>query len=250
MSNLHFETASASRQGDRRINQDRCAVVRDGDNVLLVVADGMGGHPKGEQAAQILVDTCCDAFRRAAKPIREPRDFIQETLENSHANILQYARQFSPPIDPRTTAVLLLVAGTTAVWAHVGDSRLYLFHGSEPLLHTEDHSYVRELFREGRLPEQECDAHPLRNYVTRSVGGIDEAELVPTLAGPRELHPGDIVLLCSDGLWGALSVARIGEWLTDPELKFPIALERMVAEAENAAHPSSDNVTAVALRCA
>ncbi len=248
MSKLRFETASSSRVGNRRVNQDRCAIVQDGDDLFLVLADGMGGQPKGEEAARILVDTCCDVFRKSAKPITRQRDFLRTALNQSHALISRYGRRFAPPIDPRTTAVLLVVCGTTASWAHVGDSRLYLFRSDQEPWHTEDHSYVRELFREGGLSEEECATHPLRNFVTRSVGGIAEPEVEASIEGPRELYPGDILLLCSDGLWGPLSETRIHQWIADPALQLPTALERMVADAESTAQPVSDNVTAAVLR--
>ena len=98
-----FETAQSSLQGDRDQNQDRCAVIVGDDCVLLLLADGMGGHPKGEIAAQIVVDTGKAAFEAVGKPLPEPQAFLDAVLGAAHEHIAAFGATHEPPIDPRAT---------------------------------------------------------------------------------------------------------------------------------------------------
>ena len=245
MRRITYETSRISLIGNRPLNQDRSALVESKESILLALADGMGGHPKGEAAAQILVDICEEAFSKARKPISDPDGFLTRVLHQAHSDIITFGTSQSPPIKPRTTAVIALIQENRVHFAHCGDSRFYLFRDSRLLTRTLDHSYVESLRQQGAITADACENHPHRNYVTRCLGGKKSSLEVAT-GTPIPLRPNDTLLLCSDGLWGAL-----GDDLLTTSLSAPGPLEKTLVKlahaATSAAHPESDNVTAVAL---
>ena len=243
---VYFETATISLQGNRGNNQDRCAVLSDGGCALLLLADGMGGHPKGEVAAQILVDTGRTAFEAASKPINDPLGFLDDILNSAHEQIEAYGHHHKPPIDPRSTAVVALVQNSSAYWIHVGDSRLYLFRGYRIIQRTTDHSFVEQLRGRGLLSDRDQMLQRYRNLVTQCLGGTG-MNFNTSRGCPIAMVPKDILLLCSDGLWNQIPEERL-----IAQMRHHGSLKRMANElAHSAAQtgaPSSDNVTLVALR--
>ncbi len=241
---MPWEHASANRLGNRPLNQDRCAVVVAGGTALAVVADGMGGHPRGELAAEVAVQTFVRRFEAGPEAAaRAPRAFLREAAAAAHEAVVAAGRAESPPVDPRTTLVACLARPDHAWWLHAGDSRLYLLRGGGIAARTRDHTYVATLEAEGLLAPEEAARHPLRNYVLESLGG-EPPPHPDTDESP--LQPGDVLLACSDGLWSAVPGAGLAA-LGQAEALAP-ALELLVAEAEAAAFPYADNATAVALR--
>ncbi|HTL26219.1 MAG TPA: protein phosphatase 2C domain-containing protein, partial [Burkholderiales bacterium] len=125
---MRFTIFQESRKGAREVNQDRIAYTYSRETLLLVVADGMGGHLGGEIAAQIAVRLFIERFQQEAKPIlRNPLKFMQETLLRAHAALGAYSAQSSMLETPSTTCVACIVQAGHAYWVHVGDSRLYLY---------------------------------------------------------------------------------------------------------------------------
>ncbi len=145
-----------------------------------------------------------------------------------------------PPIDPRTTAVAVLIQSGCAFWAHAGDSRFYLLRHQRIAFRTTDHSYVERLRRSGLISANQQQVHPQRNYVTRCLGGTTSAPEV-TL-GKATLEAGDILLLCSDGLWGSISNEMISEALYSNN-SLPESVRFLAQEAAQKKFPESDNVT-------
>lgn len=242
---MHYETASATRQGDRETNQDRCAVLSRESGWLLLLADGMGGHPRGELAAQVYIDSMAQAFEQAAWPITDPVQFLATAIARAHADIIDAGNHEQPPVSPLTTGVACLAQEHQACWAHVGDSRLYLFRNGQAPAHTRDHSLVQEYIEQGELEENEREQHPLRNFVTRSLGGEPRAP-VAELSEITGLQTGDTLLLCSDGLWSALPEDRLARLATATDLQQ--ATTQITLAAEQASMPASDNITLVVLR--
>ena len=247
MNHTEYETAQTTLIGDRELNQDRCALVRQGQSLLLVLADGMGGHPKGEMAAEIAVDCLAQGFGEPTQRIRDPHLFLRERLLQAHREINAYGHQHAPPIEPRTTLVAALVEPARTTWAHLGDSRLYLLRDDRILAQTKDHSYVRMLVEQGTILNEEIDRHPLRNYVTRCLGGTGEAP-EPTLGSWDGLQPEDLLLLCSDGLWASLGNERLRRSMADSSAPLQQLLTKLAENARHEAHPHSDNVSALAVR--
>ncbi len=231
--------------GDRKINQDRCAMVEDSGAALLVLGDGMGGHPRGEMAAQILADTCESYFQSTPKPILNPKGFLNRLLQKAHEGILAFGYDQEPAIDPRTTAVVALIQNSSAYWAHTGDSRLYLLRNNRVQAKTTDHSYVERLKQQGVISAKEQQTHPQRNYVTRCLGGSITSPEVSF--GKHKLEVGDVLLLCSDGLWGQTSEQKLLEQIFSGQT-LSNAVRKLVENATHNAFPNSDNTSLIALK--
>lgn len=244
---MRYDLGQFSLTGDRSMNQDRCAALETPRAVFMVLGDGMGGHPGGDKAAEILVNTCHALFQRSAKPTAAPDQLLERMFQQAHDSVVSYGLAQQPPIEPRTTAVMALIQGEWAYWAHSGDSRLYLLRAGEVLLRTQDHSYVEELYQRGEISADERDGHPYRHYVTRAVGGL-EGSPRPALGIPTRLEPGDLILLCSDGLWAQLPEATMARALADGSQPLETVIGDLVHRAMMQGHPFSDNVTAIALR--
>ena len=147
---MRFTIFQESRKGSRKVNQDRIAYTFGRDTLLLVVCDGMGGHAGGEIAAQITVRLFIERFQQEAKPIlKNPLKFLQDSMLRAHAALGSYANQFSMLETPRTTCVACVVQASHAYWAHVGDSRLYLYRQGGLIGQTKDHSKVQYLVDQG-----------------------------------------------------------------------------------------------------
>ncbi len=242
---MHREISHVSLQGDRATNQDRCLAVERAGCALLLMADGMGGHPRGELAAQVFIDSMAGQFNSADLPLAAQGEFLRYSIEQAHHDIVATGLQQTPPVDPRTTAVACLVRDRQACWAHVGDSRLYLIRNGTVRYRTRDHSLVEELIQRGELEESGRTLHPLRNYVSRALGGDRQPPGI-TLSEPCTLLAGDLLLLCSDGLWASVPEEQLAG-LAGAGLLEQAARE-LAAAAEQATHPASDNVTLLACR--
>lgn len=243
---MHYETGVANHLGNRNSNQDRFDVVETDEGVLLVLADGMGGHIGGEIAAQALVDIARDRYLNSPRPVAQPGRFLTAIIQATHDALVRHAAEQGTDNIPGTTAVLCLIQNGHIDWAHVGDSRLYLFRDGLPVFRTTDHSYVEQLYRQGIIRRSEQDTHPRRNHITQCIGALPQAPEVEVGKG-KKLRVGDIVLLCSDGLWGALDDAQLGLMLRQ-EGSLDEVLEHMAMRAEQTSYPHSDNISVVALR--
>ena len=170
---MRFTIFQDSRKGSRKVNQDRLAYTYGRDTLLLVVADGMGGHAGGEIAAQICVRLFIERFQQEAKPVlKNPLKFLQETMLRAHAALGSYANQFSMLETPRTTCVAVVVQASHAYWAHAGDSRFYLFRQGSLIAATKDHSKVQYLVDQGLIGTSDMAVHPDRNKVFSCLGGL------------------------------------------------------------------------------
>lgn len=237
-------TATASRLGNRSNNQDRCLVEKKPGHILLAVADGMGGHARGDLAAQTAVDSLARSFQRERLPITKPQAFLEQALHTAHLDVVDAGRSHNPPITPRTTCIICLVQNDMAFWAHVGDSRLYLLRDNALLRRTRDHTPVEDLLQSGLVTEEELRQHPLRNSVSRCLGGSPR---FPEISFSEEtLHAEDMLLLCSDGLWSAVPEPQLVDMLHSGDLEHN--LSQLAGEAELASYPNSDNISGVVLR--
>ena len=240
---MRFTIFQESRKGSRRINQDRIAYTYGRDTLLLVVADGMGGHAGGEIAAQICVRLFVERFQQEAKPIlRNPLKFLQDTMLRAHAALGSYANQFSMLETPRTTCVACIVQAGHAYWCHVGDSRLYLFRQGGLIGSTKDHSKVQYLVDQGIIGADEVSAHPDRNKIFSCLGGL--VDPVIDLSRRTALRNGDVMVLCTDGLWSEISDASVQALVVDAKGSAPLGIARRLIAAANEAG-ARDNVSVV-----
>ena len=247
---MNYTIAQESRIGGRKINQDRVASVATEDAVLMIVADGMGGHLHGEVAAQIAIDTATGRFRSEAKTrLADVATFLAATLQQAHEAIVRYTteRRIPPHAAPRTTCIACVVQDGQARWAHAGDSRLYLIHrqpeGPARVGRTRDHSVVQRMIDVGSLSHAEAATHPLRNRVFSCLGG-DEAPRIE-LSSAIPLQDDDVIALCSDGAWSPL-----GDKLATELGRAPLtrSVPHVLDAAERAAGPGADNLTLIAMR--
>ena len=239
---MRFAVYQVSRKGGREKNEDRMGYCYTRDSGLFALADGMGGHPEGEVASQLALQTLAARFQKEAKPVlADPLRFLQEAIIAGHHQLLRYATERALMDTPRTTVVACLLQGKSAYWAHCGDSRLYLVRGDKLIARTRDHSY-------SELQETLSQVVPMGERFNRNVLftclGSPGKPVVDT-AGPLLLQPGDRVLLCSDGLWGSVSDADIAGQLASRPIAD--AVPELVERALRTAGAKSDNVTVLAV---
>jgi len=242
---MRFTIYQESRQGGRANNEDRTTYCYSRDALMMAVADGMGGHHYGEIAAQIAIQTLADTFQREARPLlSDPFRFLQKGMTNAHHAILDYTAQHRLKDTPRTTCVACVVQDNVAYWAHSGDSRLYLMRAGRIIAQTKDHSRIRLLVEEGMITEAQAAIHPDRNKIYSCLGSPTAPEIEFSRKTP--LEHGDILLLCTDGLWGIIAGEQMATALKGANLLQGIPMLLSQAEVKGGAH--GDNLSAVAVR--
>ena len=247
---MKYTIVQDSRIGGRDINQDRVAWLATDDAVLMVVADGMGGHLQGEVAAQLAIDTITERFRAAAKTrLVDPAQFLAAALQQAHESIVRHAADCRIPLHaaPRTTCIACVVQDGQVNWAHAGDSRLYLIHsrakGDAGFVRTRDHSLVQRMVDDGIIESGQAASHPLRNRVFSCLGG----DLMPSVEVSRavSLQDGDVIALCTDGAWAPLGEKLVREL---GRASLTTSVPHLLDAAEQAAGPQADNLTLIAMR--
>lgn len=238
MTPFHFDSAYLTSAGGREYNEDTYGLA---DN-CWIVADGLGGHGGGEVASRIAVETLLGAAAKG--PLTDPTTLTAAVLAADKEII---ARQASEQrlAQMRTTLVVLVSDGRSALWAHVGDSRLYQFRDGRIRLQTADHSVPQALANAGEIRVAEIRHHPDRNRLLRSLGNGKVTR--PTLLQePLPVEAGDAFLLCTDGFW---------ELVTEAEMEIALAksasprdwLENMTRLLHGRAPEGHDNYTALAV---
>ncbi len=250
---MRVSSASATDTGLRRsINEDSVSVRE--DLRLFVVADGMGGHAAGEVASRAVVEGIV-AFVEATTTISPdqtwPIPFDPELSMNGNRLRAAFrmgnwrlAAQIASSRRLRgmaTTAVAMLIDGGTGTLAHVGDSRAYRLRNRQLDRLTRDHSWVEQQIRIGALSEKAARQHPWRNIVTRALSGSEDLEVD---VQEVSLTAGDLLLLCTDGVFAVLSDDQIGEVLRR-ETDLDDLCQALIQGANDGGGP--DNVTAVVL---
>jgi serine/threonine protein phosphatase PrpC len=239
---MKFSVFQVSRKGGREKNEDRMGYCYTRGSGLFVLADGMGGHPEGEVAAQLALQTVSTLYQKVARPtIEDVAEFLSASLMAAHHQIIRYATEKGMLDTPRTTLVAALVQGNSATWVHCGDSRLYVVREGELLTRTRDHSYLEQQSGLG-LSAARIDRIN-RNILFTCLGSPTKP--VFDISGPITLQQGDKILLCSDGLWGTLSDADIVRHLSTQPVSE--AVPDLVEAALRNGGEQSDNVTVIAL---
>jgi serine/threonine protein phosphatase PrpC len=242
---MKYVVYQASRRGGRPYNEDRVAYAYTPDALLMVLADGMGGHSSGDIASQLTVQVISSLFESRAKPVLpDMAGFLLDGIYAAHDAINEYALRKRMPDPPRTTCVVCVVQKGMACWAHVGDSRLYHFSRRDVLFRTHDHSAVQQLFDDGEITEAEMGTHPDRNKLYNSVGGYMLPDI--ELDQPVKLHEGDVLLMCTDGVWPELTPTEMLATLRAYPLER--AVKHMMDHAEFRSGQFGDNLSVVAMR--
>lgn len=237
---LRIETCIASHIGDRREQQDRVDLFAHPKRpgiLMAVLADGMGGHSGGAMAAEQVIVRAHQNLAVYAPQAETPRECLEEIIRDAHVAVT--LTRFTSEKDPHTTAVVFLLHGGKASWAHCGDSRLYHFRGTETASRTTDHSLVEELLRLGRIGPLAAENHPQRNVLMSCLGGSDAPRVDHGEAD--RLVAGDAFLLCSDGLWGYFSDAELAAVIARQSARQ--AAEELIALARERAQGGGDNIS-------
>jgi PPM family protein phosphatase len=208
---------------------------------LAIVADGMGGYEGGQEASRIAVEAIEQVYADAGDG--DPRTWLLQGFQAAHSGIQEYAAKYPDLHGMGTTCTAMVLIDHQLYFAHVGDSRLYLLRGSSISRLTRDHSYVSRLVENGVLRAEEAESHPQRHILTAALGAGNN--IVPdSPAEPVALQSGDVLVLCTDGLWSLLS---------DNEIQSAVAgrnvveiCDTLVETAKKRGGP--DNITVQVLR--
>jgi serine/threonine protein phosphatase PrpC len=244
---LRIEYADLSLLGDREDNQDRVTVSATEQAALLIVIDGMGGHSDGSRAADTALKSLLESFRQTSLPMFDPLGFLHMALSRAHDEVAKLGNGQTIDTRPRATTAICLVQEGAAFWAHIGDSRVYHLRHGKIVQRTRDHSHVELLLREGKITEEELPTHPMRNFVECCLGG-DPAIPEMTVSGRNTLLAGDVLLLCTDGIWANLRDTDIAGFFREDNQELRAWLEALGRRAVQASAPFSDNSTAAVLR--
>lgn len=221
----------------RSVNEDSVLMLPHAG--LWAIADGMGGHQVGDIASRKIVDAL--ARIPPIELLSETIDAVDDALINVNYDIIDYASQQPGNFSMGSTIVSLVIRGRVGVALWVGDSRLYRYRNGQLAQMTRDHSQVEELLQMGHITPEEMENHPQRNVITRAVGG--EEELYVDL-NVFSAQIGDTFLLCSDGLYNAISIDEITSHLNYRSAEDCVQLLMQAALQKGA----SDNVSIIVLK--
>jgi serine/threonine protein phosphatase PrpC len=222
---------------------------------LYVVADGMGGHAAGEVASRIAVEAIEEFVGLTAgneeitwpfgldETISYDGNRLKTAIRHANRRVLEATRESAELEGMATTVAAVLVEGDVANLAHVGDSRIYRWSDEELSLLTSDHSWVNEQIQTGVISPEQARSHPLRNVVTRALGG--RADLLVDIQALK-MKDGDVLLLCSDGLTTMISDEEIAGTLRGGGGDLAQAARALVDQANE--HGGEDNITVILLK--
>lgn len=229
---MDYSISQQSHQGGRDYNEDRTAIFERDGTILLVLADGLGGHAGGEVASQGLVDAMGDSFHKAtANQLDKADSFLTLSINYAHHTIHRRAVNQGYSVDsPKTTCVVCLIHKGIATWAHSGDSRFYHIRKRDIISITEDH-VSRKLGREKNAP------------INRCVGGLENPR--PQVSDPHPMEEGDIFFLATDGAWAKFTPDDLIEYV---DAEHPsLGLDSLLQSLENRNKAPSDNLSVVVL---
>lgn len=237
---MKFLTAIKSEPGGRRENQDHCDHLISEHGGCWALADGLGGHRGGEVASRLATEQIISTFRAA--PEISPAT-LKRQMQAAQEAIIQRQEEDPRLFSMRTTAVILITDFQSALWAHIGDSRLCHFRSGRMIFQTEDHSVPQAMANAGDITPEEIRFHEDRNRLLRTLGKEDD--LRPVIReDPSPLRNGDTFLLCTDGFW---------EYVTETEMAVDLAksnnpqewLEKMETRIVERAKKDHDNYSAI-----
>jgi len=211
---------------------------------LAIVADGMGGHEGGQEASRIAAQAIQEVYAAASEG--DPQAWLAAGFEAAHQRILSYAEAHPKLQGMGTTCTAAALVGHDLYYAHVGDSRLYLVRGSNISRLTHDHSYVGRLVENGAITAEQAESHPQRHILTNALGAGSSVSLDHPDA-PVEVENGDVLVLCTDGLWSVVSEDEIR---TAVAAEPSAACRDLVALAKERGGPDNITIQVIAVRSA
>jgi len=241
---MRLDIASLTRLGGRQVNEDACGYWTSDQSCCWVVSDGAGGHGGGDVASRTVVSTILKEF--AARP-EVSVDSITGYLRRAQEAVIEEQRTASQLRDMRATVAVLLVdrARNSALWGHVGDTRIYCFRKGRIVMKTRDHSVVQSMFDAGLGDYASLRNHPYRGVLLSALGGKEAFE-TSIAQSPMGLEDGDALLMCTDGLWDHVDDALMERLLTSSK-SAEAWLMAMENELLKTANSNCDNYTAMAV---
>jgi serine/threonine protein phosphatase PrpC len=242
---LALQVALLSDKGGRKYNEDACGHWHSERHLCCVLADGAGGHGGGDIASRLAVQELIGRFSRQGTTSGPALDIL---LRATNDALIAQRVPGTPRQDMHSTVVCLVIdfVAYSAHWAYAGDSRMYWFRGGRVLNRTRDHSLVQSLVDNGMLAEADVRSHPKRSELRSALGIAADMLEVSSGDGAEPVHPGDVFLLCTDGLWEYLEDGLLERSLaassTPREWLDALAIAVRQAAAHKASH---DNFTAL-----
>lgn len=221
----------------RKANEDK--YLADKNRGLFIVADGMGGHEAGEIASSLAIKTL-DSYLTNEVIVNEKGKSLWKAIRKANELIYQKAKLNNNCTGMGTTITAALFLDNILYIAHIGDSRAYLIRDNSIILLTKDHSLVGELLRQGELTESEASRHPHRNILTRALGTEPEVEID---LSEIDTKPGDLLLLCTDGLYNLVKDEEILQEVLNNGNDLKISVNQLVKTALD--RGGMDNITVV-----
>lgn len=238
---MRFDVFGYSDRGGRSHNEDSSGYATGGDSGIFVVADGLGGHAYGELASACVKETLLGGWTPETP---DRRSWIEGAIETANKRIMEIAEEKNTIL--KSTVVALAIDGTRAIWAHSGDSRLYMFHKGELAAYTDDHSVAYKKYKAGEIGRDDIATDEDQSSLLRALGGETHYEPVITECG-RELTAGDAFILCSDGAWEYIKDEEMVTDLLDSDSADKwgkVMLGRVMRRVKG----KNDNITLMAIR--
>lgn len=228
-------------RGDREINEDFATVAEINGNYCFLLADGLGGHGKGEVASALVVESGKYLFEHY-----QGKSFLEDCFSTAQKDLMEEQKLQNAYSEMKTTMVALEIRGNTARWGHIGDSRLYQFYKNKIITRTLDHSVPQMLVMAGEIKEKQIRGHEDRNRLLR-VMGVEWSSPQYTLASEVPLKECQAFLLCSDGFWELIEEKMMISLLKKSK-NVDMWMEGMKAEVrKNGIGKNMDNYTAIGI---
>ncbi len=246
------EAASSSILGTRNVQQDACWVTLNSQHheLLAVVCDGMGGLSGGEQASQNSIQAIAEMYRQSA-PVADVPEFYRQAAMTLNQIVMSLTTPEGTPLNAGTTIISVMVQEDRLYWFSIGDSRIYFLRNCEAYPCCEEHNYetmLRKMLASGEISPEEAAADTTRRDALTSYLGMPNMQLVEISEQPTKLEPGDLLILCSDGLYKSLSDDEIRRIAIENRMDLHYAADALTAAALSHARGAQDNTTVVLVK--
>lgn len=239
-----MDCSMISELGNREINEDFARTATRDTLSCYVLADGLGGHGRGEVASEMAVEAVISLFEEKGELSAE---FLAEAFEKAQAALLAKQAELRAFSDLKTTLTVLICDETSAIWGYIGDSRLYVFHRNKDVLRTLDHSVPQMLVNAREIKEKDIRLHPDRNCLLRVMGIPWEGKKYE-ISDVRPLSKCQAFLLCSDGFWECITEKEMCRHLKKTKTAQDWMALMLADVKKNGSGMTMDNHTAIAVR--
>lgn len=228
----------------RTLNEDSGGLFYNNDNLLAIVADGMGGHQAGEIASSMAVSYLKEQWKKVEIELNPAKteEWLVENVQNANKKLLEFAKTNPDCHGMGTTVVSVICTPNYVTLAHIGDSRIYLLNEDGFSLLTEDHSLVNELVKNGQISKEEAEHHPRKHVLLRALGTEEQVEIdIRSISW----EPNDVVLLCSDGLTNKVD-EKVIQKIISSDSPIHSKAEELISLANQAG--GDDNITLILIK--